>query len=450
MLRRFGAIIRPYPKALKIPLALLIAEAAVLIGKAGTANAFLELAAAAGPDPSQQAQLGYIAGLVKELSGDVDGAVAEWETVKDGPDRRSRALAAAARAELLLKNDGMEPAEVIEVLESLRFAWRGGEFEFDLLRRLGELYLDVGDYRRGLYTLRQAVTYFSTHEKAPEVHQKMAESFAKLFLEDAADTLAPVTAIALYDEFKELTPAGKRGDDLVRKLAERLVDIDLLGRAAKLLQAQIEFRLQGVEKASAGTQLARVHLLDRAPEKTLKVLERTAVPDMPEEMLARRRLLTARALRVLDRTPEALAALKDDKSIEADDLRVEFYWADQDWSNTARVLRRLARAAGAKPDEPLDDRQSKFILNLATTLTLSGNQRAINRLRKDYGAAMDEGLFRDAFRLIAGAQALGLIDPASMGEKVGQAEDFQGFMSAYRDRLKNEGAGEPEGSPGGG
>lgn len=449
-LRHLGAIIQPYPKALKVPLGLLVAEGGIALGSVRTARTFLDLVEAESPKPADRAELGYLAGLLAEMSGDTDSAVSEWEQVQTGPNRPSRARATKARTELLLRKKEMGPQEAIEEFENLRYAWRGDDFEFDVLLRLGELYIDVADFRNGLRTLRQAATHFRTHARAAEVTQKMADSFASLYLDNAADKLAPVTAIALYDEFRELTPPGKRGDLLVRKLAERLVDIDLLDRAAKLLQAQIEFRLVGVEKADAGTELARVHILNRQPEMALQSLKETEFAGLPPELAERRRHLAATALHDLKRTPEALALLKEDKSVGADEMRVEIYWANQDWANTAQALRRLVRASKAEPGQSVDDQQAENILNLATTLTLSGNQRAINRLRKDFGPGMDESPFRDAFRLIAGAQSLGLVDYRTIGGKVAQAENFQGFMAAYRERLKEEQESESLGDNAGG
>ncbi len=435
-LRRFGGIIRPYPNALKLPLGLLVAEAALSIGSFKTAKDYLQLVKAETLSRAQRGHLGYLSGRMRELAGNAEAAVAEWEKVLDGPHRPSRARAAMARVELLLRKKQMTPGEAIAEMEKLRFTWRGDEFEFNLLRRLGGLYLQEGDYRNGLRILRQAVTHFRTHEKAAEVTQTMADSFAKLYLEDAADSLAPVTAIALYDEFKELTPSGAKGDELIRKLADRLVSVDLLDRAASLLEAQVEFRLKGEEKAQVGARLALVYILNRKPEKAINVLKTSEMPDTPGALTTQRRHLMARALADMNQTDQALLLLKQDKNVDADLLRVEIYWKLRDWSRTGQALRRLVRAFDAQPDEPLDEKQSEFVLNLATVLTLSGNQRAVNRLRKDYGAAMDATPFRDAFRLIAGVQSLGLVDYRTIGGKVAQAEKFQGFMGAYRERLK--------------
>ncbi|MBT4464479.1 MAG: hypothetical protein HOC60_07340 [Rhodospirillaceae bacterium] len=437
-LRRMGVITRPYPRPLKIPLEILIAEAAVQLGDIKQATRYLEALKAAEPNPAQKSQINFVFGRLRELSGDFDGAVGVWEEVMEGPHRPSRAKAAVSRTELLLKLKKIDAYEAITELEKLRFAWRGDEFEFKFLRRLGDLYLEVGDYRNGLRTLRQAATHFRDNPKAPEITQQMTDSFANLYLEDDADSLPPVTAIALYDEFKELTPPGELGDEMIRKLADRLVDVDLLDRAAALLQGQVEFRLEGQEKSRVGAQLALVHVIAVEYEQALDALDATFVADPEPELEEQRRHLRARALMGMDSDEEALALLKDDKSINADLLRTEIFWNGKDWVQASISLRRLARSYGAKPKEPVDEKQGQTILNLAVAMTLSGNERGIDRLRRDYGEAMDEGPFRDAFRLIASPQSFGLIDYASIAGKVADVENFQSFMEAFQERLKEQ------------
>lgn len=435
-LRRMAAITRPYPRALKIPLTTLIAEAAIELGDIKQARRYLETLMASQPNPAEYSQITYVEGRLKELSGDFDGAVGNWEEVQDGPHRPSRAKAAVARTELLLKLKKIDEFEAIVELEKLRFAWRGDEFEFDLLRRLGDLYITVGDFRNGLRTMRQAATHFRDHEKAAEVTQDMTDAFASLYLEDRADELAPITAIALYDEFKELTPAGAEGDEMIRRLADRLVDVDLLDRAAALLQGQVEFRLEGEEKARVGAQLTLVHLLAHEYGQALSALDQSEVENMPEELVDQRRHLRARALMGQERTLDALELLKADKTMEADLLRLEMYWNDKDWVQASQSLNRLLRDYEAKPGEFLDDTQARTVLNMAVAMTLSKNERGIDRLRRDFGLAMDDTRFRDAFRLIASPDTLGLINYASIAGKVADVENFKTYMDAYRERLK--------------
>ena len=256
---------------------------------------YLEALAEEEPTAREVDRLANLEGNLKQLAGDFDGAVAAWEAAENGEDRRSQANATMSRAELLLTQGKIGPEEAIRELESLRFAWRGDEFEFNLLRRLGRLYLQVEDYRNGLRTLRQAVTYFRDNEATKDVTQLMADAFIQLYLEDAADTMKPVQAIALYEEFRELTPGGERGDEMIRKLADRLAAVDLLDRAAQLLTQQVDFRLRGVQKAQVAARLATIYLINRQPENAENVLGRSETSGIPPDLQRRRTQLRARA-----------------------------------------------------------------------------------------------------------------------------------------------------------
>jgi tetratricopeptide (TPR) repeat protein len=437
-LARAKGIIRPYPRALKLAMGKLVAETAIQVGDINTASENLKALMAESPTPAERAEIDYIDGRLKELGGDFEGAVAKWESAQEGSHRPSRAKAAVARAELLLKLREMSRAEAIEEYEKLRFAWRGDDFEFQSLHRLGELYLTEGDYRKGLRTLRQAATHFRNHKDVAQVTQQMADAFADVYFGEGGEDLPPVAAIALYDEFKELTPAGPKGDALIRKLADRLVSVDLLERAAKLLTAQVKFRLKGLEKARVGTQLALVYLLDRNFEKAMKTLEETRVPGIPQELNDQRRHMMARALSEQNKESAALELLKEDKSAAADTLRLEMFWGARDWPNSAQVLRRLISEFGASAGNPVNDAQARYILNYAIALTLSNNERGLSKLREEFGVAMENGPFRDAFRLIASPKTQGLVDFRTIAGKVADVENFRGFMAAYRDRFKTE------------
>ncbi len=437
-LKRTSRLLLSYPLPLKVPLAMLAAEAAIETRDLQQATELLEALAADDLTPPQEARLTYLQGSLAELSGDFEAAVASWEEAEDSAHRPSRAYAAVARTELLLGRGEITPDEAIEELERLRFAWRGDEFEFDLLRRLGELYLERQDYRNGLRTLRQAATHFRDHAEAPEVTQNMADAFSRLYLEGAADMLPPVTAIALYDEFKELTPSGPQGDEMIRRLADRLVAVDLLDRGAELLDAQVKFRLEGPEKARVGTQLALIQLMAGNHGEAIGALDASDIGGMPQELIARRRHLHARALLALGRTNDAYALLEDDRGVEAERLRTEIHWQARDWPNAAKSIRLLARAKGVQPGQPLDDDQAHLVLNWTIALTLAGNERACERVRREYGAAMASTSYADAFRLIAHSKRPGLLSYGDVANEVKQAERFRTFLAEYRDRLKTQ------------
>jgi hypothetical protein len=264
----------------------------------------------------------------------------------------------------------------------------------------------------------------------------MAKAFVDLYLNDQADSMPPVQAIALYDEFKELTPPGEKGDEMIRKLADRLASVDLLDRAAQILEDQVNFRLKGVEKARVGARLATVYLLNHQPGAAVSALEKSRAEGLPADLDANRRHLMARGLMDANRVAEAERALDRDESPEADELRAEIYWGQQNWAEAAKSLQKIVQRAGVKPNDSLDEQQAQKVLNFATAVALSGNERGIVKIGQDYGTAMNASPFKDAFNLIASPNANGLIDYRSVGDKVKTAANFTSFMDAYKKRLK--------------
>lgn len=441
-LRRSRAIPRQYPRPLRMRLGIVVAEGIVTIGDVRNAETLLESLALDEPTPAQLAQLTYVRGKLAELEGDFDGAVVDWEEVEAGPDRLARFRAAQARIELLAKLRRISPDEVLEEYEKLRFAWRGDDREFNLLRRLGTLYLEQKKYREGLQTLRQAATHFRTHPKAPEITRQLSNQFNDLFLKDAADVLPPVTAIAIYEEFKELTPAGAKGDRMIQKLADRLVGVDLLGSAVQLLEGQVRFRLKGEERARVGARLALVHLLSKNPKDAERVIRASELPDgadqeLPEALDTQRRHLLATALMRQNKDKAALDLLDPDDSKEAGLLRTELYWNNGQWADVAIALQQVLELDGVEPPvRQLNRRQGRYVLNLATALTLAADERGLNRVRQQYGGAINRTEFAKAFQLIAARPAAGLISPESVPRRVKEAEGFQTFLAAYQERLR--------------
>ncbi|MDH5749948.1 MAG: hypothetical protein OEY85_11630, partial [Rhodospirillales bacterium] len=192
------------------------------------------------------------------------------------------------------------------------------------------------------------------------------------------------------------------------------------------------------EKARVGARLALVHILNRKYDKALEILDLSETDGMSETLITQRRHLRARALFGVDQGNNALTLLTKDESLEADLLRAEIYWQDRNWPEAAKVLQRLVRSTNAQPGGSLNDKQSRFILNLATALTLSGNERLLNRLRNNFGESMEAGPYKDAFRLIATPQTEGLIDYRTIADRVSVVESFQTFMNSYQDRLKSK------------
>lgn len=381
--------------------------------------------------PVQAAEVEYLQGRMHELSGDTASAMTAYKKVADAKQRRMSAQAQLALTVLQLKDSKIKPAEAIDKLERLRFAWRGDQFELDLLDRLGRLYFDNNDYRTGFETLRQAVTYFGKSRKTRDVSQLMSEIFSKLFLEGGADSMPPVSALALYYDFRELTPLGADGDQMIRRLSDRLVAVDLLDRAAELLEHQVKFRMEGVARATVATRLAMIYLMDQKPDKALEIIRSTRQVVMPADIDAQRSRIEARALTDLKRFEEAGVLLENDRSAEADLLRADIYWGSGDWKNVTALGSKLLgkRWEIQKPLTPDERRQ---VLRMALAMSLSEDRAGIKELRAHYMAAMAGGAYENAFNLITSTQEQNSAQLQAMTRDIAGVDTLEAFMNNYK------------------
>jgi len=302
-----------------------------------------------------------------------------------------------------------------------------------LLRQLGELYLAKNDYRKGLSTLRTAGTYYPDGDQVKQIAKLMSDSFRKLHLEGVADSLPPLKALALYDDFRELTPAGPEGDLMIQRLADRLVSVDLLDRAAGLLSHQVRYRLKGEERARVGAKLALVMLLDQNPQGALSALRNSFEPNLPFDLEDDRRRIRAKATMELGRFEDAIALLAGDVSRDADLLRANIYWTTKDYAEAAKVLQRLAgdpMEEGAYPDD-----QARYILSWAVALRLKRDEAGVKMLRDLYGAGMAKSKLADAFAYISSPVEENAHGIEEMSKRIAETDKFDAFLKNYRDRL---------------
>ena len=154
-----------------------------------------------------------------------------------------------------------------------------------------------------------------------------AALFTQLFLGAKGDDIPPVDALGMFYEYRELTPIGRRGDEMIRRLAERLVGVDLLDQAAELLQYQVDKRLEGAARAQVAARLAMVYLTNRKPDRAIAALRSTRIADLSGELRQQRLLLESRAQSDVGRHDLALDIVSNIAGREAIRLRSDIYWA---------------------------------------------------------------------------------------------------------------------------
>jgi hypothetical protein len=435
--KRGDAVLGLYPPELKNKLALIRVDTALKARDVDSASKWLRKLGGKEDSMtrSQKATLKYLQGRMAFVKRNLDRATGLWTELSEGQDLLNRARAGLSLVNLGLLQETMTKDEAIKRLEDLRYRWRGDQFEMQVLRRLGELYLDKADYRNGLGALRAAATYFPKDPGTPVITKKMTSIFKELYLGDKAAAFSPLSALALYDEFRELTPAGEEGNQVIQKLAERLVDVDLLNRSADLLMHQVKFRLKGDERAKVGAKLAVIRLLDRDPEGALKALKISDFSGLPEALEDDRRRIKARAYFEIGDTRQAIELLAGDISRNADLLRADIHWRTENWTQAANVLQRLSGEPPAE-GEVFEQPRAQIVLNWAVALQLSKDNDGLALLRKIYGRAMAASPLGNTFQFIASANDDGqALDIETITARIAASDVFEAFMTDYRERL---------------
>ena len=429
--------IKGWPRTLRMEIGEIAAKTVAGAGDSKGAARIVDAMMGPGLSRRDVGKLSYLAGLAAMAGKQYDQAISRFREAEASESRPDRAYAARDRIELMLRLGKLTPDQAIAELEKLRFAWRGEDFEYQLMKRLGQLQIAAGRYGEGLRSMHSLATNYPDNPDIPKVMDEMHDAFERLFLGGEADKLQPVVAIGLYDEFQELTPPGTKGDEMIRRLADRLASVDLLDRAGELLRHQVEFRLSGLDKARVGTRLAFLDISDRKPGLALEALEASEVPDIPVDLAAKRRYLRVQALDDLGRSAEALALIVNDQSDEARKLRGDIYWRLKKWPEAAAAL----ESAVEPPlgNRPLDPVMARRLLDTAIAMTLARDERGLTRLRRTYATPMAATEWKEAFELLTSEPERGIIDYRRVGEKIKQVKDFQTFMSEWQKRVKTEG-----------
>ena len=384
--------------------------------------------------PLDTTEIQLLRGKGFEAIGDLDKALEHYREVMEAGVRPTEARANFARINASLENREMTLEDATEELERLRFSWRGDDFEFELLRRLGDLYLDIGDFRKSLSVHRLAVTYFPDLPDTKVVSQEMNDVYKKLFLDGEADAMSAISALALFYDFRELTPIGDDGDEMIRQLATRLVSVDLLDRAAQLLEHQVKFRLKSVKKARVGLRLAVIYMLNRKFDKALSTMKVTRWRNLPGPLAAERKQVEARILLNLEQPEDALLALVGDQTDEAHLIRTDIYWQMRRWGDVAESLDEILLDAWRGP-RALTKRERSYVMRLAVALALDNNEEGIDNLREQYGKKMTGTPDSEGFNLITRKIDSRTTEFRKVASAIAQIDTLESFMTKYREKL---------------
>lgn len=429
-----GSALSQFPALWKQRFARAAAETALALGDTAGGRSWINFALANPADPLEDAQTRLVDARVVEQQGDGAGALAKYQALEQVSTDAVAGPALMHATEIQLAQGQIQPAQAASVYDELRYRWRGGTFELEDIRALGQLYLSQGRYREALEALRSAGKDLPDLPEAVQLQADLSAAFRSLFLDGMADGLQPIQALALFYDFKELTPVGEDGDAMVRRLTKRLVDVDLLPQAEELLKYQVDNRLDGVPKAEVATDLAVIDLMDQKPQDALDAINVSRTTVLPNALNQQRRIVAARALTGLGQYDTALEMLGSDGSSDATDARAEVLWRQKSWPAAGAIFERIL-GDRYKTAGPLTAEQEGQLLRAAVAYSLAADDGALARLRDHWAGFVDQARNPDALRVALSGMNNGQVSPADFSKIAADNQTFEGWVAKMKARF---------------
>jgi tetratricopeptide (TPR) repeat protein len=387
-----------------------------------------------GIPPDLKPAIAVLRGRLAEALGREKDALAEYKTAARSADRASAMEARLLDIALRQKRDEIGQEDALRNLETLSVTWRGDGLEVKALSMMARSYSDIGRYGESLAAARTATKLQPNSDVSRAAQDDAAALFAQLFLSPKGDDLPPVDALALFYEYSELTPIGRRGDEMIRRLADRLVAIDLLDQASELLQYQVDHRLEGAARAQVAARLAMVYLMNRKPDRAIGALRTTRIADLAGELRQQRLLLEARAQSDIGRRDLGLDIISNITGREAIRLRSDIYWAARRWRESSEQIE-LYYGDRWRDFKPLNPVEKGDVIRAVVGYALAEDSLGLARFREKYAPLMSGEADRAAFEVASKPASTNSAEFAQIAKMAASVDTLDGFLREMKARF---------------
>jgi hypothetical protein len=386
--------------------------------------------------------ISVLRGRLAEALGHDKDALDEYKTAVESPDRAAAAEAKLLEIGLRQKRDEISQADAMRELETLAVTWRGDALEVQTLEMLARIYADTGRYGESFAAVKIANRLQPNSELARQGQDAASALFVQLFLGQKGDDLPPIDALGMFYEYRQLTPIGRRGDEMIRRLADRLVGVDLLDQASELLQYQIDKRLEGAARAQVAARLAMVYLTNRKPDRAIAALRTTRIADLSGELRQQRLLLEARAQSDVGRHDLALDIISNISGREAIRLRSDIYWASRQWRESSEQIE-LYYADRWRDFKPLNPVEKGDVIRAVVGYALAEDAIGLARFREKYAPLMSGDADRAAFETASKPTATSSAEFAKIAKMAASVDTLDGFLREMKTRFPDATARAP-------
>jgi len=437
-------LVASYPERLQALMLPALIEAVLARGDLDLAGLFVDLydkAADPAVYPDHDSAVAYFTGRLAQLRGDNEGATEAFRDSTDGFYGRYPVKATLALVERGLSAKSISREDAVRKLERFRYGWRGDALESDVLQRLGLIYVTGGEQRRGLTILRDAAAQAPDDTIREKLVSVMQKAFRELFSGKTKEKMTPMESASVAAEFAELMPAGGEGEEITNNIADQMLAVDLLDRAADLIEPLVERTEKMADALRFAQKAAAIRVTDSRPEDAMKIIDKAlsradvqALSALPAEDLKSFALLRAKAKALQKRYDDALvelATIPEDADVLR--LKADISWSAARWPAAADALAKLVKLSNLDATRPPTKEQAQMLLNEALALNLAGKTNELETLRIGYGDIMRRSELYQPFQLVTRtAREAKLADRSTLLKLVSEVDLFKGVLDAYK------------------
>lgn len=303
-----------------------------------------------------------------------------------------------------LKNHLIDPGKAADRLEAQVLNARMTGVELPVRFRVADLRAQQHDWRPALSALRDIEAEFP--DAAVEARRR-AGTILKLVASDTsavADAASPggglIAQLSLLKDNLDLLPPGDQGDEVSVAIAARLAALDLPDQAATLIQAAVARSQAGIGRAKLGMELAQLRTDQNNIPAAITALDSTGTGDLPDDLVAARALVRARADAAGGDAAGAIETLRPLHGPDVEELRARVAASLRDWNTEATALTSLA-AIRLPPTGPVDGAGADLILRLAGASARADHPDQVRQLDQLWSARIQDPGKRSMLHLLA-------------------------------------------------
>lgn len=303
-------------------------------------------------------------------------------------------LAAFKRVIFLHDIKKITPEHEFEILNNLRFQWRGDHIEYKISKYLINRYLEEKQYAKLLPVARKIVKYFTKQAHEDGIPQLMQDALVKYFEQEHIPVME---MLSIFQDYTSIAPDSDQGDMVMIKATNVLANLALYDVVVNLLRDYLS------QKAKEGPEaqhrrdkilyrMAVAYHLDRKFKDALKTLDEIKNP--PTDLVDDMAILKSEAYLQSGHQDKALAALGNSEAQLIH--KAEILLGDRKWSQAQQIYHDLIYGN----HKLTDSGKESCLVDYALCLFLDKQTAKLSALHDNFTDFMKGKKGDDAFELL--------------------------------------------------